>query len=286
MSEFKASCVYPSHCEHGEGILIDWSENYLYWVDIPEGKLYSYQLESKKTKIYLLPEQIGFIVLDKPGYLIGGLQRGLARIELSSGELTWLGRPSDMPQNSRFNDGKRDRQGRIWANTMDLDAVDGRGSLYCCTIGARDQAHFKSVDCGFTIGNGPTWSTDYTTFYHTETRRSTIFAYDFDEKKGALSNKRAFYQHKENDVRPDGMCTDSDSHLWIALAHGGRLLRLNPAGNIVNEIDVNTSFPTSCAMAYDQKLYITTSRKVSAPGEKLNGWSGNLLVLDRLSHPS
>jgi sugar lactone lactonase YvrE len=249
---------------------------YLYWVDIPQKTLYSLCLKNQTTTTYTMPEQIGFVVLDKPGYLIGGLESGLARITLSTGQLTFLGRPDDMPANSRFNDGKQDRQGRIWTSTMDLTARNKEGALYSY----RFEDGFQKHDTGFTIGNGPTWSTDYTTFYHTETRRSTIFAYDFDESTGVISHKREFYQHKEDGVRPDGMCTDDENHLWVALAHGGRLLRLTPTGKIERESDVNTSFPTSCAMGKNKILYITTSRQVSPPNEKLNAWSGSLLSLN------
>ena len=269
------TCQYPSQCEHGESIVIDEELNCLYWVDILGKMLLAFCLKTQKAKSYPLPEQIGFVVLDKPGYLIGGLQSGLVRIDLSSGQLTWLGKPADMPDNNRFNDGKRDRQGRIWANTMDLNAAEGQGALYSYS----SESGFQKHDDGFTIGNGPTWSTDYTTFYHTETRRSTIFAYDFDEEKGIISNKREFYRHREESVRPDGMCTDKENHLWVALAHGGRLIRLTPSGQVEREIDVKTAFPTSCAIAQNKTIYITTSRKISAPREKINAWSGNLLAL-------
>lgn len=219
------------------------------------------------------------MVLDRPGYLIGGLESGLARINLHNGELTWLGAPPDLPKNTRFNDGKKDRQGRIWANTMDLNAANGEGQLYCCTIDSTGTVEFELKDHGFTIGNGPTWSVGYRRFYHTETRRSSIFVYDFEEETGEIRNKRLFYQHHEPGVRPDGMCTDSDNHLWVALAHGGRLIRLTPEGKVEREVLVGTSFPTSCAINEKKTLFITTSQKVSAPGETTNAWSGHLLAL-------
>jgi len=267
--------LFASQCQHGEGILINERSKALFWVDIPGKLLFRFCLNSQKVKTYSMPEQIGFVVLDEPGFLIGGLESGLARIDLSTGELEWLGCPADMPSNNRFNDGKRDQQGRIWANTMDLGAADGQGALYSyCS-----EAGFQKHDSGFTIGNGPTWSTDYKTFYHTETRRSTIFAYDFDEVTGSISNKREFYRHEEPNVRPDGMCTNKKSHLWVALAHGGRLIQLTPNGEVDREITVGTSFPTSCAIADNGTLYITTSRQATAPGEELNEWSGDLLAL-------
>ena len=270
----------PSNCEHGEGIVCDTINNTLHWVDIHGQAIFTHDLTTKATLRIALPEQIGFVLPDKhkPGFLIAGMQRGLYRIELATESLTLLGDPERGKPNNRFNDAKYDRQGRIWVSTMDCDAADGCGALYCCEIQPDDSVSFTQFDKGFTIGNGPTWSIDYKTFYHTETRRSTIFAYDFDEKNGTISNKRALYTHDEPGVRPDGMCTDQDNHLWVALAHGGRLLRLSPDGKVAHELPVNTSFPTSCAFFGDDKLYITTSKRVSAVGEKTNELSGNLLL--------
>jgi sugar lactone lactonase YvrE len=100
-----------------------------------------------------------------------------------------------------------------------------------------------------------------------------------DEKEGHISNKREFYRHNEENVRPDGMCTDKNGHLWVALAHGGRLIQIAPDGKVKSEVKVDTSFPTSCAVAQSGCLYVTTSRKATAPGEKLNAWSGSLLQI-------
>ncbi len=49
-----------------------------------------------------------------------------------------------------------------------------------------------------TIPNGIGWSPDGKTMYHTNSLTFTIWAYDFDEEKGTLSNRQPYINVKES----------------------------------------------------------------------------------------
>ena len=88
----------------------------------------------------------------------------------------------DRPGN-RFNDGKCDRRGRLFAGTMDNAEVDvhrhalsARSRSVACTSCARD-VH---------LSNGLGWSPDDRLLYYTDSLRRTIWAYDYDLDTGAI----------------------------------------------------------------------------------------------------
>ena len=68
---------------------------------------------------------------------------------------------------------------------------------------------------GYEITNGPTFSPDGSTPYHTDTAARTFFAFDLDPA-GNLSNKRVFLRFDVTCGYPDGMTTDAQGGIWIA----------------------------------------------------------------------
>ena len=60
--------------------------------------------------------------------------------------------------------------------------------------------------------------------------------------------------------RPDGAAVDSEGYYWSALYEGGRVVRISPAGEIVQEILVPAKCPTMVAFGGEdlKTLYITS----------------------------
>ena len=81
----------------------------------------------------------------------------------------------DRPGN-RFNDGKCDRRGRLFAGTMDNAEVDCTGTLY--RLDPNLSVHVMITDVH--LSNGLGWSPDDRTLYYTDSLRRTIWAYDYD----------------------------------------------------------------------------------------------------------
>jgi sugar lactone lactonase YvrE len=82
-----------------------------------------------------------------------------------------------------------------------------------------------------------------------------------------VGNGRLFKQFstdKSNNYggRPDGAAVDSEGAYWCAMYEGGRLLRLAPTGEILQEISLPVRCPTMVAFGGNdlKTLYITTAR--------------------------
>jgi sugar lactone lactonase YvrE len=69
-----------------------------------------------------------------------------------------------------------------------------------------------------------------------------------------------FHQFPDGKGRPDGAAVDVEGCYWSALYEGGRIVRLDPGGEIVQEIQVPAFCPTMVAFGDRdlQSLYITS----------------------------
>lgn len=90
--------------------------------------------------------------------------------------------------NNRFNDGKTDAKGRLFAGTMG-SFVNGaweqkRGSLY--SIEGGDKA-YRVVAKDIGIANGLAWSVDYKYFYYIDSLAYRIDVFDYNLDTGEAS---------------------------------------------------------------------------------------------------
>ena len=205
-----------------------------------------------------MPERIGCIAPQRGGGFIAGFKSGLALLDLDTGDISPLAIPEpDFPGN-RFNDGKCDDRGRFWAGTMDDAVVAPSGWLYRLDPDGQCQA----MDGPYVCTNGPTFSPDFRTLYHTDTIGRTIYAFDLS-REGALARKRVFARFDPADGYPDGMTTDRDGFVWVALWGGWRITRFAPDGRIDRIIRLPVAQVTNCAfggMELDT-LYVTSARE-------------------------
>lgn len=100
---------------------------------------------------------------------------------------------------------------------------------------------------GLTIPNGMSWTADSKGFYFTDTptRTITFFPYNAEDGTIALDGSKTFFTSPFEDGAPDGHCQDADGHLWVCMFGAGKVLRLDPDGNTVAQVDV----PTRCVSA-------------------------------------
>lgn len=93
----------------------------------------------------------------------------------------------DRPTN-KFNDGKADSTGRIWAGTMEEDGQSGRASFFLFSPEDGFQPHKK---LNATTSNGLAWNNDDTIFYYIDSNTRKIDKFDFDKEKGEISKFRS-----------------------------------------------------------------------------------------------
>src|SRR5512142_3526299 len=167
-------CVWALGAELGEGPIWSPSEQAVWFVDIKRNRIHRFEPISRRKRSYETPPNPSFIVAEKGGTFVVGLQSGLHRFDPKTGDFALLCEVEpDKPRN-RLNDGALDPKGRLWFGTMDNDEKEKSGSLY-----RLDRRGPAEVDGGYAITNGPCFSPDGRILYHTDTRESTIYAFDF-----------------------------------------------------------------------------------------------------------
>ncbi len=240
----------------GEGPMWDARDGALLWVDIVGARIFRWR-EDAPVEIVTPAHAVCSIAPRATGGYVGGSVDGLVALD-DALRLTPLLHPETDRPGNRCNDGKLDRAGRFWAGTMDAAETAASGALY-----RLDDAHrCTRVDDGYRVTNGPAFSLDGRTMYHSDSALQTIYAFDLDEAGGA-TGKRVFARFGEGQGYPDGMTVDAEGCLWVAFWDGWCLRRLSPGGSVLEELRVPVQRPTSCCFGGEglDRLFITSARR-------------------------
>ncbi|MGI9240166.1 MAG: SMP-30/gluconolactonase/LRE family protein [Verrucomicrobiales bacterium] len=241
----------------GEGPV--WHDGRLVWIDIEGRKVFVHDPAGLTDQTIGLTERIGCVwPCAGSGRLVCGLQSGLAYLDPASGQLEVIADPEPDQPRTRFNDGKCDPLGRLWAGTMDMEETEALGSLYMLTGDGQVVRQGASI----TVANGLAWDPDGETFYHIDSPTRVVAAYDYEAATGKLSNRREIIPIPDVEGFPDGMTIDSEGKLWIALWGGWGVVRYDPkTGERLGKIDLPAEKVTSCTFGGDDldELYITTA---------------------------
>jgi len=238
----------------GEGPAWDSKTQTLYWVSILDKRVYA------GTRILAeLDEFIGCLAPRKNGHLILGTRFSFVDLDPDSGQLTVLATlDSELPTN-RLNDGKCDPAGRFLAGTMDMNEKDPTGNLY-----SFDGKNTTRLLDKITISNGLAWSPDYKTLYYIDTPTREVKTFDYDVATGQIANPRVAIRSGESLGWLDGMTSDTDGNLWIAMWGGAQVTKWNPnTGQLLEQIPV-PALQASCPVFGGRdmnELYITSARK-------------------------
>jgi len=253
-----AQCVWNARATLGEGPLWSPKEQALYWVDILNRRLHRFQ-PHRSHETWQFDEEISSLAerADAPGLIITG-RHGFALFDPAAPTLRPLVQPEAHLPTNRFNDGKCDALGRFWAGTVDFDCKKQTGALYRLAPDYR----LDCMDANYIITNGPAWSLDHRTMYHSDSARGRVYAFDFDLQSGNIANKRIFLQFSQEDGSPDGMTVDAEGGLWIAHWGAGKVTRHNAQGAVLQTVNLPCSQVTSCAFGGPEltTLYITSAR--------------------------
>ena len=262
----KAECLLDSKAILGEGPVWRAETNDLIWVDIESAKVFCFSPSLGENRSWHVGEKVGLAVPASKGDLILGMTIGLARLDLQSGNLAPIIDPEKDYTNNRFNDGKVDPEGRLWAGTMGLDEAPNVGSLYRLNRNLSIDKLFGDVS----ISNGMAWTADNKSFYYIDSPTRQIAVFDCDMDSGEISNRRVAFELPDGMGYPDGMCIDDEGMLWIALWQGWGVGRFDPSGELLCKIEVPVERVTSCCFGGENwdELYITTaSRDLNEAGK-------------------
>jgi sugar lactone lactonase YvrE len=259
----EVTSVFSAKSQIGEGPWWSTAEQKLYWVDILGKNVHVFDPATGKNVTHTLPDIVTCVATRaKPGQESGGLvvsmRTDIAYFDPATGKLTSAATPAERPGN-RFNDGKVDRQGRLWAGTMgDVDWDSPVGNLY--RFDGREAVRMEEKIC---CSNGLGWSPDSKVMYFTESFRHRIFAYDFDAAAGTISNRRVFLELEPHEnAFPDGMTVDAEGYVWCAQPMFGRIARYDPKGKLERVVELPVSRGTGVMFGGKDldTLYVTTMR--------------------------
>ena len=225
----------------GEGPLWDVDEQALYWVDTIRGIVHCYAPASGDMREWTVPGMIGSLALRAKGGAVLALEGGLHFFDFTADRATAIAGAEASDPRTRFNDGKVDRQGRFLAGTMAREMRDPLGALYRLNPDLSVEVLEREV----IVSNGPCFSPDGRTLYFADTRRRSIFAYDYDPAGGPLANKRVLVDTASYGTGPDGATVDAEGYLWSAQVLNGCLRRFAPDGKLDRTIELPVSYPSS-----------------------------------------
>ena len=270
-------------------------ERMLYWVDIPARQLRRSDAAGGGVESWAMPTEPGCIAPAASGGMVIALRDGIYRARDWGSTLTLIARFDHDVSTTRFNDGKADPAGRMWAGTMYEPRDARRAALYSIDCrpgngaGGKPVVQRKADDA--TIANGLAWSPDGKTVYWSDTQSHTIRAWDWDADSNAMRNERLFKQFPPKPAgwqpgdsgyggRPDGASVDSQGNYWCAMYEGGRVLQLSPEGDVLQEIAVPAMCPTMPCFGGDdwKTLYVTTARD-KRPATELEQFAASGCVL-------
>ncbi|XP_021959047.1 regucalcin [Folsomia candida] len=163
----------------------------------------------------------------------------------------------EYPQ-ARWNDGKCDSMGRLFAGTSS-ETGQPTGALYRIT-----QGEVSRMVAGITISNGIAWNSANTLMYYIDTPTRRVDVFDYDIATGNITNRRPLYDFAAmgENGDPDGMTIDANGNLIVGCWGGSKMIHINPVtGQKIRSVNFPTSNITSGAFAGPNlsTLYVTSA---------------------------
>lgn len=241
-----------------EGPVWDFRTGIWYWVNILGKQLFMWNEESSYLKIFDLPSLVGAVFLTRiREEVLVALQDGIILMNTVSGEQTNLGRPAEMTDDFRFNDGRVDPLGNLWIGTMRASGPQATGSLY-----RFDGLTFKEMIPEVRTSNGLVFAQDRKTLFFIDTPKKEISRFRLNPDNLDIEEELAPINVSNLSGSPDGMTGDMAGRLWVAF-WGGNSIRVfdSKSGNLIEEIVLPAYHVSSCEFGGKDmdELFITTA---------------------------
>ena len=171
MQKFAARCAIDCKRALGEGAIWSHRQNRLLWVDIVRGKLFRFDPSTASNESWDIRQMAGTVVerAGSESEVVLATTAGICAYDLDTSTVTEVlaanpeaGDPRCF--SNRFNDGKCDPAGRLWAGTMDVHCAADKGTLYrfdqaeAGEAAARTKLAATAVVQPATIPNGIVWT--------------------------------------------------------------------------------------------------------------------------------
>jgi len=255
MKKYDIEPLANAHCQTGENPLYDERRRQVFWVDIPQGRLFRYDLASGEWEKIYDDKLVGGFTLQENGDLLLFRDHEFA-VRRDNGEVVMLADDIDA-STGRFNNVFADAEGRVYAGTMGQPGSAGSGGLFRVDTNGAVIRLWNDTDCA----NGTGLTPDGKQMYWTDSTGGIIYICDYDRTTGALSHRRVWKRFAKEDGIPDGMAVDTEGCVWSAFWGASCVRRFSPDGELMEEIQLPVEQVSSLTFGGDEnnELFITTA---------------------------
>ena len=241
----------------GETPVWDPVDKVLYWVDIVGEEVHRYDPSDGTDSRFNAGASVGCVALANTGLIFAAGSQIIQSDVVGARRVASNEIFSD--RRVRFNDGRVDPSGRFYVGTMDLSERDPLGALYCFRS---DGAPSKVLD-SLVVSNGLDFSDDGSVLYHIDSPKRIVKSYGVDATDGHLSHPRILFEIAESLGEPDGLVIDAQGCLWISMWGGGKVIRFDSRGSILDSVALPVSQPTGITFGGTglDELYVCSARE-------------------------
>jgi L-arabinonolactonase len=275
-------CVVDAKALLGESTCWDPNAEVLWWIDIYSKLVYRFDPATNQNTGYALSDYPGCIAVRERGGLIISTAKGFNFFDPASGRLQPIVDPEYEMPDTRFNDGKTDRQGRFWSGSM-FEAPGKKpekiASLYRLDTDLSAHRVLQGIGCS----NGLAWSPNSQTMYFTDSHTPMVWAYEFDPASGEAGARRSFVDLSYMEGIVDGSTVDCEGCYWLTVPFKGKVMRFDPQGKLMRTIEMPIDLPTCCEFGgRDLDILYVTSATLRRTPEELRGQrnAGGLFAID------
>ena len=232
----------------------------LYFSDVINGGVHLLDHAGAVSPVILKRRGIGGMALHAAdGLVVGG--RDIAFVRMADGNTRPLLSLDAIPGATGFNDLTADGAGRIYVGSLAFRVFGGDtpkpGHLHVIDL----DGTMRTLSDGVMLTNGLGFSPDGRRLYHSDSRASLVRVYDVNPD-GSVGPWRKFATVDAEGV-PDGLKVAIDGSIWVADAHGGRVIVFNEDGTHRQDVPVPLPMVTSLCFGGDdlRDLYIVTGSR-------------------------
>jgi sugar lactone lactonase YvrE len=243
----------------GEGPRWHAGERLLYWVDIARCELHRFDPATGRDEARTFAEPVGCFAFRRAGGLLLAMRAGFATLaDWDADPVPFGDRPLAGRPDLRFNDGRTDPAGAFWVGSANTAKSAHDAALYRLDPGGSA----REIEGGMLTCNAAAFTADGRRFFHADTPSHALRVYDADPATGRLSNRHVLHRFPMGHGRPDGGSVDMEGCYWSALYEGGRVARLSPEGEILEEVKLPVTRPTMIAFGGGdlRTAYVTSAR--------------------------
>ena len=262
MVSWRVDVVHEGKDRLGEGPLWCPESRRLWWLDIFDAELCSYDPASGRVETQRLVHKVHALARAGWPWFVGTAHKlGVSWVNLETGVFTAIGHPEAGVASNLLNDARVDEAGNLWFASIHKQH-EPTAALYRLNAAGR----IERMHGGLKTGNGLAFSPDGRWLYLIDTYVGIL---RFPRQEGGIGAPTLLLDANLLQGWPDGMTIDSDGCLWVALAHGGAVVRVTPDGKVDATLGIPSRFATSCTFGGDDlgTLYITSATIGRSPEE-------------------